>query len=285
MAQIGLKNLYYAPITSGEDEDETYGSPVRLAKAISAELSVNTDSQTLWADDGADVVINEFTNGTLTLNINDLGNDKAAALLGASIDANGVLLSGGEDKPAAVAIGFQSRSASGGDRFFWLFRVVFAVPSQTVNTKGESVEFSTPTIVGTFSRRNKAETNGKHLWKADVKDGDPGVSATTITNWFNAVYVPGSTNDATLSALSCTNVTLDSAFSATKTEYTGEASSASGVLTATAASGCTAVIIYKGNSVASGATLSFTTGENELKIQVSNGTAVRIYTVIINKAA
>jgi len=40
MATIGLDKLYYSKITEGENGDETYASPVSLAKAISAELSV-----------------------------------------------------------------------------------------------------------------------------------------------------------------------------------------------------------------------------------------------------
>ena len=39
MATIGLDDLYYATITEGNNGDETYGTPVKLAKAISAEVS------------------------------------------------------------------------------------------------------------------------------------------------------------------------------------------------------------------------------------------------------
>lgn len=40
MATIGLRDLYRAPITIGTSGAEEYGTPVRMAKAISAELSV-----------------------------------------------------------------------------------------------------------------------------------------------------------------------------------------------------------------------------------------------------
>jgi hypothetical protein len=52
MATIGLDKLYYAPITEAPTTgDETYGTPVMLAKAISAELSVELAEATLYADD------------------------------------------------------------------------------------------------------------------------------------------------------------------------------------------------------------------------------------------
>ena len=40
MATIGLDSLYYAKITEDENGIETYGTPKVLAKAMTAELSV-----------------------------------------------------------------------------------------------------------------------------------------------------------------------------------------------------------------------------------------------------
>ena len=53
MATIGLDRLYYAKITEGENGEETYATPTPLAKAISAELSVELAEAILYADDGA----------------------------------------------------------------------------------------------------------------------------------------------------------------------------------------------------------------------------------------
>ena len=38
MATIGLDKLFYAPITEDENGDEEYGTPVMLAKAMTAAL-------------------------------------------------------------------------------------------------------------------------------------------------------------------------------------------------------------------------------------------------------
>ena len=40
MATIGLDRLYYAKITENDAGEETYGTPEQLAKAISADRSV-----------------------------------------------------------------------------------------------------------------------------------------------------------------------------------------------------------------------------------------------------
>ena len=42
-------------------------------------------------------------------------------------------------------------------------------------------------------RRNKEDSNGNHPWKAEVTDGDTGVSASTINGWYSAVYEPSYT--------------------------------------------------------------------------------------------
>ena len=73
MATIGLDKLYYAPITEDAVGEETYGTPVQLARAISADLSVELAEATLYADDGASEIVKEFKSGTLSLGVDDIG--------------------------------------------------------------------------------------------------------------------------------------------------------------------------------------------------------------------
>lgn len=47
MATIGLDKLVYAPITEDKNGNETYGTPVQLAKAISADLSIELNEAIL----------------------------------------------------------------------------------------------------------------------------------------------------------------------------------------------------------------------------------------------
>ena len=67
MATIGLDKLYYATITENPDTgEETYAKPKPLAKAISAELSIEVAEAILYADDGPSEIVKEFKSGTLT---------------------------------------------------------------------------------------------------------------------------------------------------------------------------------------------------------------------------
>ena len=190
MATIGLDKPYYAIITEDANGQETYGTPKVMAKAIQADLTVNNATASLYADDGVDESVDEFTSGTLSLGLNDLASTVAAELLGARVDTNGVLVNSTNDIAPYVAVGFRARKANGKYRYFWLYRVKFGVPATKLATKGESITFQTPTIEGTVMRRNKPDTQGKHPWKAEVTEGDADVAAATISGWFNAVYEP-----------------------------------------------------------------------------------------------
>ena len=70
----------------------------------------------------------------------------------------------------------------------FVYKVIFSVPSDSLQTKGDSISFATPTIEGTILRRNKEDTKKNHPWRAFVVDGETGVDA--ITSWFTTVYEP-----------------------------------------------------------------------------------------------
>ena len=117
MATIGLDRLYYAKITEDEIGEETYAAPVPLAKAISADMSVELAEAILYADDGAAEIVKEFKNGTLSLGIDDIGVSAASDLTGATIDDNHVLISTSEDGGTPVAVGFRAKKANGKYRY------------------------------------------------------------------------------------------------------------------------------------------------------------------------
>ena len=188
MATIGLDKLYYATITDDENGEEIYGTPTQLAKAISAELSVELAEATLYADDGAAEIVKEFKNGTISLGVDDIGSTTAAALTGVTVDKNNVVVSNSEDGGDPVAVGFRAKKSNGKYKYYWLYRVKFGIPATNLATKGDSITFSTPTIEGTVLRRNKPDTSGKHPWKAEVTEGDKDVSASVISSWYAEVY-------------------------------------------------------------------------------------------------
>lgn len=181
MATVGLRDLYRAPITVGTDGTETYGAPVRMAKAITAELSVEVAEAILYADDGADEIVKEFVSGELKLNVNDLLPADLAAILGQTQDDDKVVYAGEEDDPPYFAIGFRAKKAGGQYKYLWLYKVKFAIPNEKYATKGDKLEFNTPEIVGQFIKR----PDGR--WKAEHVAAPDEAAAST---WFTTVREP-----------------------------------------------------------------------------------------------
>ena len=64
-----------------------------------------------------------------------------------------------------MAIGFRARKASGDYKYIWLYKVKFAVPSENYATKGDSIEFATPEIVGTIMKRPDGKWKAEHVAK------------------------------------------------------------------------------------------------------------------------
>jgi phi13 family phage major tail protein len=157
---------------------------------MTADLSVELNEATLYADDGAAEVVKEFKAGTLSLGIDDIGAPVASDLTGSTIDANGVVISASEDGGDPVAVGFRAKKSNGKYRYYWLYRVKFGIPATNLATKGDSITFSTPTIEGTIMRRNKLDAFGKHPWKAEVTEGTDGVDQSVIDGWYDEVYEP-----------------------------------------------------------------------------------------------
>ena len=78
-------------------------------KAISADLEIELNEATLFADDSAAEVVKEFKSGKLSLGINDIGAAVAGDLVGAMIDDNGVMISQSEGLASPVAVGFRAK--------------------------------------------------------------------------------------------------------------------------------------------------------------------------------
>jgi len=178
MATVGLRDLYRAPITVGVGGAETYGTPVRMAKAITCDMSVETAEAILYADDGVDEVVREFVSGELKLNVNDLLPSDLAAILGQTQDSDGAVYAGEDDDPPYFAIGFRAKKTGGKYKYLWLYKVKFSIPNEKFQTKGDKLEFVTPEITGKFIKRPDGNWKVEHV--AEPTD-------TAALAWFTTV--------------------------------------------------------------------------------------------------
>jgi phi13 family phage major tail protein len=193
---IGLKNVVYAKLINDPDFGTgvaTYETPVRIPGAITASINPNSSTETLFADDGPYETASTIGQIGLELNVADLPMEIQADLLGHTI-VGGVLQRKSSDIPPFIAVGFMSLKSNGSYRYTWLNKGKFSLPEQANQTKADSINWNTPTISGSFLKRECDDEWERHI-DQDFVDYVPSQGA----NWFNNPY--GDSLDVTVPTL------------------------------------------------------------------------------------
>lgn len=126
-----------------------------------------------------------------------------------------------------------------------------------------------------------------------AKTGD-NTSDAVYQNWYSAVYIPSSeggggddpvVDDGTdLASLTIGSLTLTPAFNADTIAYTASTTNATNTITAVAADADAEVAItVNGTAHTSGQAATWETGDNIVRIVVTNGNATKAYTVTVTK--
>lgn len=290
MPKIGLKYPVYALATE-VGAAITYASGAVLAKAISASIKIESNDVKLYADDAVSETDKSFSSGTITLNGDDLSDAVRVALLGytegAQVDAtlgSKELSAGSSTTPATVGVGFYAKRVKAGVtswRAIWLKKVQFAEPADESKTKGESVEFQTPTLEGTIMMA------ADDKWK---EEGTFSTEASAIA-WLNGKAGISSDASNNLSALAFDLGTLTPTFAAATHNYSC-AVTGNTKITATFAAG-TAKVYVDGTynqtlaSTVQGTTITVAAEANkiiQIVVQESGKTAVT-YTIMVQRPA
>lgn len=154
MAKIGLKYFRYSILTEGSDGTPTYDGAKTPGKAVSCNVAISNNSATLYADDVLAESDTTFSNGTVTMEIDEDDLQTMASLLGHSISVGGEITRNSSDVSPYVGLGRIVVKLVQNVRKYkveFLYKVKFAEPSQENQTKGESVEFKTTSIEGAVS--------------------------------------------------------------------------------------------------------------------------------------
>lgn len=184
MANVGLSNIWWSPLTEGADGTPTYAGARTMGKAVSCSTSISNNSANLYGDDMIAESDTSYASGTITIGVTDDDDTIFAPLLGHTL-TDGEIIKKSEDNAPYIGCGrIIMKMVNGAYKYKveFLPKVKFSEPSQDNTTKGESIEFSTPSIEGTI---------------LTLKDGTWNRSKTFDTKSEALLYLKGLLADAT----------------------------------------------------------------------------------------
>jgi phi13 family phage major tail protein len=178
---IGLKDVYYALLQSDPvTGSPIYSSPVKVAGAMKATVNPNASLETLFADDGPFETAASIGQISLELGVADVNLETQAIWFGHS-RVGGVTIRKSSDIPPWLAIGFRTLKSNGKYRYTWLAKGKFTLAEQSNETKGDKVNFNTPTIQGSFVKRDCDDE-----WERHIDEDDSDYVSSLGTGWFTS---------------------------------------------------------------------------------------------------
>lgn len=190
MAFIGMKYVVAATVgTETPGSAITYTGGKVIGKAISGNLTWERNDNPLYADDAIAENDNSVLGGTIEIGLDDLADEARVMLLGEVAVTNGSDTEYETNDAAApyVGVGYiRVRRKAGVTSYqaVWFHKVQFSEESEEASTKGESIEWQTPTISGkimgvqndstlanNFRRRATFETEAEAKTWLDTKAG------------------------------------------------------------------------------------------------------------------
>lgn len=165
MAKIGLNNFWYSHLTEALDGTPSFDGAKTFGKAVSCNVNVTNNDASLYADDALAESDTSFQSGEVSLGVDDDREATFADVLGHDVTEEGEVISNANDVAPWIGLGRIIVKMVNNVKLYKtviLYKTKFSEPSDEDSTKGESTEFSTPTISG------KIATLANGDWK-DVK--------------------------------------------------------------------------------------------------------------------
>lgn len=158
MAYIGLRYPVCAQLdTEADGQAITYKAGMIVGKAIAANLTLQRAQSKLYADDVAAEAENSLLGGTIEFTADDISDAVRAYMLsdvakteGSGSDTRTEYETTGDTAPY-VGFGYMRVRRQGTSQTYeavWYHKVMFSQDSENAKTKGEQIEWGTPTISG-----------------------------------------------------------------------------------------------------------------------------------------
>ena len=154
MAMIGMRYVVASPLQTHTDGSEpTYGTGFVVGGAISGNLSITRNDNDLYYDDALGESDNGITAMSLELGIDDLLEEVEEKLLNVVKKTSNSVNTYHETTKAAPYVGLgyiRVRRKNGETKYqaVWAYKAQFGQTGENTTTKGQTIEWQTPTITG-----------------------------------------------------------------------------------------------------------------------------------------
>lgn len=207
MAYLGMRK----PIVAPWKGNKTYGDPFAFGKAIGIQVNPNYAEGSLNADDEQAEYDKEFNYAEVTLNTSVIPIIAHNIMFGHTVDEekNNVKFNK-DDRSEYVGTGWIASEVVDGKKYFTgniLYKAKYSEPADDHSTKGDSIEYKTPSISG------RATTDEDGDWKESQRFG-------TVTEALNWIY---ETFGKTMGKISVSSAASETSTGKTKITVTEEA--------------------------------------------------------------
>ncbi|MBR6571552.1 MAG: hypothetical protein IKK75_13975 [Clostridia bacterium] len=180
----GVLDLYYA-LMKKEDTAASaaeYDTPKVLAKNIETTITPRYREGVLHASNVAVRRKKQIAGYDLSVNVDQVLAAVRVELLGRAVDKNGVEILKDTQEAPYVAVGFVQTKDNGEKEMWWLYKGKFSESEKKAKTRGDSIEYQTPTLTAQFDARYDGSI-------AAIVDSDgPNVTADVVEKWLTIVY-------------------------------------------------------------------------------------------------
>lgn len=183
MANFGLSNPWVAPYqVSADGTQETYGTPIKAGEAVNTNANPKYVETKLHGDNKAVEVVKEYVSTDVTLGVTRIPVVMAEMMFGHKVTEKGTEVSNANDSAPYVGYAFITKEIEAGVTKFrgCLFpKVQMVEGEESYETKGENVQFKTPTLSGT----GMARLNGDWRIKSPKYDTEQ-----EVVEWIKAQF-------------------------------------------------------------------------------------------------
>ena len=274
----GLKNVHYALYDTSVVNGQTiysYGTPAPFPGAVSLGLDPQGDLIVFYADDGDYFVADQNSGYEGPFVAARVPDDFRKDVMQEIVDDDGSLIESSVPTPKPFALLFEMAGDQQAERCV-LYNCTVRRTAINPETRTNS---ATPQ---TRSMTLRASPRADGIVK---KQSGANTSAASYAAWYSAVPLPAPAS-ALLTALTIGTLTLSPTFDDAKFTYTTTTANAKDAITATAASGATAVIQVNGAVVASGADATWQAGANNVTVTVTDANGITVvYQITVTKSS